>query len=171
MLWLHTAYTGATPGILTTLPKPAKGMREKLVAWKKRSNIWQGSLFSKTVYLYFIKQLLTEKPIISLLKKYPWHLSASVFSFWSHKSWTLEHILAQLHFNKIYILVKAFPTEAVNVWCAQAEEAEPESFSSKADTPASRPAQKAQLLSFTTTFQMKYGVSYAYKEEWLQQKY
>lgn len=40
MLWLHTAYTGATPGILTPLPKPAKGMREKLVAWKKRSNIW-----------------------------------------------------------------------------------------------------------------------------------
>lgn len=40
MLWLHTAYTGVTPGILTQLPKPAKGMREKLVAWKKRSNIW-----------------------------------------------------------------------------------------------------------------------------------
>lgn len=47
MLCLHTAYTGATPGILTPLPKPkpAKGMRDKLVAWKKknkkkRSNIW-----------------------------------------------------------------------------------------------------------------------------------
>lgn len=42
MLWLHTVYTGATPGILTPLPKPAKGMREKLgKAWeKKRSNIW-----------------------------------------------------------------------------------------------------------------------------------
>lgn len=24
------------PGILTTLPKPAKGMREQLVAWKKK---------------------------------------------------------------------------------------------------------------------------------------
>lgn len=36
MLWLHTAHTAAAPGILTPLPKPAKGMREKLVAWKKK---------------------------------------------------------------------------------------------------------------------------------------
>lgn len=52
MLWLHTAYTGATPGILTTLPKPAKGMREKLVAWKKRSNIWNYYQEQQKLLLY-----------------------------------------------------------------------------------------------------------------------
>lgn len=52
MLWLHIAYTGATPGILTPLPKPAKGMREKLVAWKKRSNTWNYYQEQQKLLLY-----------------------------------------------------------------------------------------------------------------------
>lgn len=58
MLWLHTAYTGATPGILTPLPKPAKGMREKLVAWKKKEQHLE--LLSGTAETAFICSRLHE---------------------------------------------------------------------------------------------------------------
>lgn len=57
MLCLHTAYTGATPGILTPLPKPkpAKGMRDKLVAWKKKIKKEQHlELLSRTAEITFI---------------------------------------------------------------------------------------------------------------------
>lgn len=58
MLWVHTAYTGATPGILTPIPKAAKGMREKLVAWKKKEQYLK--LFSGTAEMTFICSRLHE---------------------------------------------------------------------------------------------------------------
>lgn len=59
MLWLHTVYTGATPGILTPLPKPAKGMREKPgKAWKKKEQHLE--LLSGTAEITFICSRLHE---------------------------------------------------------------------------------------------------------------
>lgn len=53
MLWLHTVYTGATPGILTPLPKPAKGMREKLgKAWEKKGATFGIIIRNSRNYLY-----------------------------------------------------------------------------------------------------------------------
>lgn len=56
------------------------------------------------------------KPHFLLVDEIP--LALDRFCFFSsrpHKSSTLDCILAQLHFSKTYIPVKAFPTEAANV--------------------------------------------------------